>query len=140
MKKWNRWFLSALVLGILLAGCAGHSSEVDRLATEIYAKSNVTEPKPPHAFESDGCSCFPDGEWVECCVKHDLVYWMGGTSEERLHADSELQECVSVKGYPKIAKLMYYGVRIGGVWWLPTHFRWGFGWDYPQSGPPDKPY
>jgi len=129
-----------MLLIVVFTGCAGHSSEVNRIAAEIYAKSSIKEPIPPNAFKSDGCSCFPDSEWVECCVKHDVSYWMGGTREERSNADAELKKCVSDKGHPIIAFFMYYGVRAGGVWWLPTSFRWGFGWDYPQSGPPNKQY
>jgi hypothetical protein len=30
---------------------------------------------------------------------------------------------------------MYIGVRIGGHAWLPTPWRWGYGWYWPQSGP-----
>ena len=29
--------------------------------------------------------------------------------------------------------LMFLGVRFGGVHWLPTHWRWGFGHDYPAG-------
>jgi hypothetical protein len=65
---------------------------------------------------------------------------MGGTREERKQADLALEKCVSQKGHPYIGKIMYYGVRVGGVYWLPTPFRWGFGWSYPQSGPPNKKY
>jgi hypothetical protein len=65
---------------------------------------------------------------------------MGGTREQRERADLELRECVAEKGHPVVAWMMYHGVRAGGVWWLPTPFRWGFGWDYPESGPPGKPY
>ena len=97
-------------------------------------------PLPPKAFVSDGCSCWPDSDWVECCVQHDLIYWKGGTRLERKEADLKLKECVSKKNNRIIGALMYYGVRMGGVWWLPTPFRWGFGWKYPQSGPPDIPY
>jgi len=127
-------------LSILLTSCAGHSNDINKIAADIYSKSKIHEPLPPHAFKSDGCSCFPDGNWAECCIKHDLSYWMGGAREEKLNADVELKKCVSEKGHPVTALFMYYGVRAGGVWWLPTPFRWGFGWDYPQSGPPNKPY
>lgn len=125
---------------VLLIGCTTKPNEINRLSVEIYAKGKIQDPKPPHDFKSDGCSCFPDSDWVECCVMHDLAYWMGGTSEERKDADRALRKCVADKGYPKTGALMYYGVRVGGVWWLPTSFRWGFGWDYPKSGPPGKPY
>ena len=48
-------------------------------------------------FTSDGCSVFPDGNleqqslWVNCCIRHDLAYWKGGTYEERLASDQALE-------------------------------------------------
>ncbi len=136
----NRLILGVAFVALVVSGCAGTSNEVRKMAADLYARSSLPDPKPPYDFKSDGCSCFPDGDWVECCVLHDLVYWMGGTREERLKADATLRKCVADKGYPVIASFMYYGVRAGGVWWLPTPFRWGFGWPYPQSGPPGKAY
>jgi len=94
------------LIAAFLIGRVDHSSEIN-----------------PHAFKSDGCSGFPNGNWVECCVRHDLVYWVGGTREERAAADSALQKCVADKGHPVIAKLMYSGVRVGGAWWLSTPFN-----------------
>jgi len=132
-------FLSFIVL-LILAGCTNNRHEIDTLADEIYSNSNLTPPLPPKAFASDGCSCWPDSDWLECCVKHDLIYWKGGTREDRLEADLMLKRCVSQKTNPILGTIMYYGVRLGGVWWLPTPFRWGFGWKYPQSGPPNIPY
>lgn len=35
-------------------------------------------------------------------------------------------------GEPEIAKLMLLGVRVGGTPYLPTEFRWGYGWPYPR--------
>ena len=87
-------------------------------------------------FTSDGCSAFPDGTldqnelWLECCVQHDLAYWRGGTRDERLAADEALQACVAAVGQPEIAQLMLAGVRVGGTPYLPTKFRWGYGWPF----------
>lgn len=87
-------------------------------------------------FTSDGCSAFPDGTlkqnelWLSCCVAHDLAYWQGGTHQERLDADLALQQCVEQVGEPEIARLMLAGVRVGGTPFLPTKFRWGYGWPY----------
>ena len=132
--------LLILVLVLITpAGCAVDHT-INKMTDDIYSRSNFDDPLPPNPFVSDGCSCWPDSDWVECCVEHDVVYWMGGTREQRKQADLELRRCVSGKGHPVIAQMMYFGVRIGGVWWLPTSFRWGFGWEYPQSGPPDKHY
>ena len=89
-------------------------------------------------FTSDGCSAFPDGNvftqihWKKCCTAHDYAYWQGGIYEQRLQADLELEKCVAKVGEPEIAKLMLAGVRVGGTPYLPTSFRWGYGWKYPR--------
>lgn len=86
-------------------------------------------------FTSDGCSSFFDGipfvnehKWQLCCVKHDISYWQGGTSEQRQEADEQLQQCVLESGEEAISHLMYLGVRAGGYAGLPTTWRWGYGW------------
>lgn len=88
------------------------------------------------AFTTDGCSMFPNGTlhnknlWAHCCIAHDLAYWLGGTEAQREAADAELRTCVSTLGEPRIAQLMYEGVRAGGSAFLPTTYRWGYGWDF----------
>ena len=90
-------------------------------------------------FESDGCSSFPDGTlaqktlWLKCCIEHDKAYWVGGTYKERKKADNALMDCVTVVGEPEIAQLMLAGVRVGGTPYLPTVFRWGYGWPYARG-------
>ena len=82
--------------------------------------------QPPRPFRSDGCSMWPDGDWGHCCVRHDEVYWCGGTPQQRKEADIALRACVGgAMGY-----VMYWGVRFGGHPIFPTGFRWGFGWPY----------
>lgn len=92
------------------------------------------------AFKSDGCSCFPDGTlknpdlWKRHCIEHDYAYWKGGTREERKTADLKLRNDIRREGEPIIAQIAYAGVRIGGAPWLPTPWRWGFGWsDFPRG-------
>lgn len=93
-------------------------------------------------FTSDGCSLFPDGSlsentlWLNCCGDHDLTYWQGGTYDERLKADLALEQCVARVGKPYLGKLMLAGVRIGGSPYLPSGFRWGYGWRYPRTYAP----
>ncbi len=107
------------LLAVVLIGCSG-SDAADELRD----------------FTSDGCSSFPDGTreekqlWRSCCVEHDLAYWKGGREEERKSADEALKKCVAKVGEPTIAKLMLAGVRVGGTPWLPTRFRWAYGWPY----------
>ena len=90
-------------------------------------------------FTSDGCSLFPDGTyaqqslWMECCIRHDIAYWQGGSQAQRLAADQALEACVSQVGEPEIARLMLAGVRIGGSPYFPTWYRWGYGWPYQRG-------
>ena len=111
----------SLLLLLVLAGTVALADEVDDELED---------------FESDGCSSFPDGTlkqkelWRSCCVVHDLAYWMGGNPGERTEADLALRECVYKAGEPAIAELMLAGVRVGGTPWLPTHFRWAYGWPW----------
>lgn len=87
-------------------------------------------------FTTDGCSIFPDGTlaqndiWLKCCAEHDKAYWKGGSYQERSEADDTLINCVEKVGEPTIAKIMLMGVRVGGTPYLPTNFRWGYGWPY----------
>jgi len=89
-------------------------------------------------FTSDGCSAFPNGTfnqqklWLNCCIRHDYDYWQGGSYKQRIIADKALKQCVAKVGKPKIASLMLAGVRVGGTPFLPTEFRWGYGWPYPR--------
>lgn len=127
---------AVLILFALISftGCSFSNAHIDELADKMYIAKGVSSPEPPRKFKSDGCSCWPDGEWVECCIEHDLIYWRGGPESKRKKADIRLKKCVSKKGHPFISELMYIGTRLGGVSWLPTSFRWGFGWDYPKYG------
>ena len=87
------------------------------------------------SFTSDGCSLFIDGTfenpelWKECCLKHDIAYWRGGTEKEREAADLAFKNCVKKKtGNAKLAEIMYQAVRTGGEPYYPTWYRWGYGW------------
>ena len=90
-------------------------------------------------FTTDGCSAFPDGTvkqqslWMDCCIRHDLAYWIGGSYHERQQADLALENCVAQVGEPEIARIMLAGVRAGGSPYFPTSYRWGYGWPYPRG-------
>jgi hypothetical protein len=94
-------------------------------------------------FTSDGCSLFPDGtlkdhaKWCECCLKHDIAYWHGGTEEQRLKADEALRDCVLDRTGDKVlAETMYLGVRAGGHPVFPAWYRWAYGWSYGRGYEP----
>jgi hypothetical protein len=94
-----------------------------------------TDSKPapnivPANFKSDNCSLFPDCDYADCCVEHDLAYFSGGSWKMRWRADKKLFKCVAAKKgfqHKLIAPVMWAGVRVFGVPFLPTPFRWGFG-------------
>lgn len=106
--------LKPIILILALTGCAG-------------------ELRP---YVSDGCTLFNgvtkahNDIWLPCCEDHDYAYWLGGTYEQRCEADLALQKCAAATGNPEIAKLMLAGVRAGGSPYLPTPYRWGYGWPY----------
>ena len=94
-------------------------------------------------FTTDGCSggmswawklvLRRPPPWEGACVEHDKSYWQSGTHHDKLVADRLLASRVAGEGYPVIAALMYYAVRVGGHPLLPTPWRWGYGWKYPRG-------
>ena len=85
-------------------------------------------------FSSDGCSLFPDAslisgdDWCDCCFRHDIAYWRGGTAGEREAADIALRQCVLDRtGNETLATTMYEGVRFGGSPYFLNWYRWGYG-------------
>jgi hypothetical protein len=110
---------------LLIAAASSHAQS----PTVPNADSGNKRPLPAE-FVSDGCTGFPDCNYRDCCVEHDRDYYFGGTSKERWSSDKRLYKCVRSKpGWQNklIAPLMWVGVRVGGVSFLPTPFRWGFG-------------
>lgn len=115
-KGFHSVIAAASIYLFLLAGCS--------------SKNNID------SFSSDGCSLCPDGTlsqkrlWYHCCYNHDIDYWHGGTAEERKSSDETLRSCIAATGKTITADIIYYGVRLGGSPYIPTWFRWGFGWPY----------
>ncbi len=106
------------------------------LNTFAQTDTGATDKEVPPDFKSDGCSLFPDGKYKDCCVAHDKDYYSGGSCAMRLKSDNQLFKCVAAKKglYPKlIAPFMWLGVRVFGVPFLPTSFRWGFGKKKPKN-------
>ncbi len=100
----------------------------------------IAEDPPIKPFKSDSCSGgFPDvwknakGKKVsiyEACLKHDLQYWVGYKKEPlaRFAADVLLMmDVVSKTERTGLALVIFLGVRIGGIDWVPTKFKWSFG-------------
>jgi hypothetical protein len=89
-------------------------------------------------FSSDGCSVSPDGIpatsasrlWAHCCVRHDVKYWAGGSEQDKIDADNELERCVGQASDPSIGKIFkLFVAKFGGPMSSQT-YRWGYGWNY----------
>ena len=91
--------------------------------TEDNTNSKLNE------FTTDWCSMFPDLDWRDCCVEHDKIYWIWWESKKRLKADINLKNCVINKNHKIIWNLMYIWVRIWWIPYLPTSWRWWYGWE-----------
>lgn len=80
-------------------------------------------------FSTDLCTHYPnyskDGTlrpYSQCCLMHDLEYWVGGTQTERKQADRNLKHCFKSLGYDMRSRLVFEGVRIFGKPY------WGYAW------------
>jgi hypothetical protein len=111
-------------------------SEIEKICaayslTDLWEK--IEEDPPPIPFKSDGCSMWFDSwqgiDFYPACFFHDLKYWCGypGEDAERLIADAELMIDIARAGAPKMAEVMFAGVRVGGHEALKRSFSWGFG-------------
>lgn len=114
-------------------------SQIERLADEYCREKRSVQSTehpglmPDQRFTTDGCSRWFDASWVSCCVVHDIIYWCGGSDEDREEADRLMAQCANEKT-PLMGNVMYPGVRLGGVPWLPTPWRWGYGWkEWPRG-------
>ena len=90
-------------------------------------------------FRTDFCSVVADLDMKVCCLVHDWAYWQGGTWRDRAEADREYYQCIKRSSkYKFLAGIRWFGVRVGGVGWLPFEkWRWGYGWNYPRTKAPD---
>ena len=71
---------------------------------------------------TNGCSGVPDFRFTDCCNAHDIAYAThclpDGTPCTREQADELLRCCISGKGSPLWAEVVFAGVRLlgGGFW------------------------
>lgn len=142
MRRASRRTLAAAIgagLTLGVAACVatistigGHdAAELERWAAQARGMCvERTGQVPPYPFTTDGCTLSPDGTWQACCVEHDMIYWCGGSAEERRQSDARLRACVVGNGGRRIASIMYAGVRLGGSPWWPAYWRWGYGWPW----------
>lgn len=129
MNQVTRAVLAVFLLFILVqaGGCA-----VKRPCSDVNVGLAGSD-EPPHECRVDGCSMAPDLSFGHCCDTHDEIYWFGGSAAKRKQADVDFRACIEKSEHEVFAGIYYYGVRLGGTPYLPTPWRWGFGWDYPRG-------
>jgi len=123
------------VLACLVSVCSACVSmsgdrflQFDGLHAAPIAAPSDADVEDGEVLKSDGCTFWPDGNWKGCCTEHDRKYRNGGSFKERWAADSNLMTCMSREsGSFLFGAIAWIGVRVGGVGFLPTPFRWGFG-------------
>jgi hypothetical protein len=105
------------------------------LFTLLTSTTTIAASNRLASFQTDFCTGVPEGTpqnptaWKNCCLKHDMFFWAGGDKSDRDQSDLDLKKCVEDKGYPKIAWVIYQGVRLGS--YSPIKFenkKWNFGW------------
>ena len=86
------------------------------------------------AFKTDLCTSYPEGTrdqpmlWANCCIKHDMAYWVAGDKKDLKRADLSLKECVTAVAGPFQGNLMYRGIRAGHYFPFKSKYRWGWAW------------
>ena len=98
-------------------GDKGPIGLVAGVGSRVRATISAVAPRLP--FISDGCTLFPDGDWLRCCVTHDYAYWSMRRTSERLGADRDLRDCIGKEGNGFSAAIAYLGVRLGGASYVP---------------------
>lgn len=78
-------------------------------------------------FETDGCTLFFDGDWKDCCIEHDFIYWIGGVKALQDQADLEVKNCVEDRGHEVLAEIMYFAIRTGHYSPIKHRYKWGWG-------------
>lgn len=109
------------------------------LVTTTYSGTTTAHLNP---FETDNCTMFVDGTkkdpqlWKDCCVIHDLRYWIGGSEQDQDLADDRLKLCVEKRAGSFIANLMYRAVRMGHYSPVKFKYQWNWGWINPREKKP----
>jgi len=60
--------------------------------------------------EDDRCTCFPNGDWIDCCRFHDYGCadaYCQLSMAMRLKADKDLKKCVGNKGVTFIDRMFH---------------------------------
>lgn len=106
-----------------------NEEEIQKIAAQTCGFEDTAELPPDiNPFTTDGCTLWPDGNWRECCIAHDILYWCSEGDLSRKETDQALRDCVRERDSPANAFFMYWGTRLTALPWLPFPWRWGYGY------------
>ena len=66
----------------------------------------------PPGYHVDGCTWWPDGNWVKCCDAHD---WAWAHGADFLSSNVDLGLCVAGTGHALMGLVMFVGVSTVGI-------------------------
>jgi hypothetical protein len=141
----TRLVIAACLLAFALSSACALDPDDERPDDELVEDTALADEQasvrsPLKEFETDGCSTAPDGtlgepkRWLHCCIEHDQAYFMGGTYDRKVAADTLFYVCMAQECGDNIATLYLAAVTAFGGPFLPTDYRWGYGWDYDPVG------
>lgn len=85
--------------------------------------------------ESYHCAHLPEklavDQWSDCCSELDRQYWRGGPFTAQREANQTFRSCIA-SVYPEsyIPVMTYYGLYVFSSPFVPTSWRWAYGWDF----------
>ena len=91
--------------------------EEDQEVWDHYRKAEEI----PSDWKPNGCNVVKDGNCKLGCYIHDWEYDKGGTAFHKRVADLRLMKYFQKKGRPKMANLVYVGLKLGG--WMNFNYR-----------------
>lgn len=116
------------------------AAAVKRLSQNLLMMQECTSPLTPKQMAegcvTNGCTGVPDFDIKDCCDKHDICYWKGGTEADRLKCDVDFYNCIKGKGgfwHAVLAWIYYNGVRALGA----SHFNYQTTTEKPVPATPD---
>ncbi len=132
------------LLWVSVANSKAGAAEITSFSTDqcsMFAEEDFVIPKKENLswYQQNNNSKAVKVDWSQCCVAHDLAYWMGGSENQKALADNELSVCIR-SSYRQQAGIdsVYTGhilwavQQFGGplVFGSPStySFRWGYGW------------
>jgi len=104
-----------------------------------FASSSIefTDLKP---FYTDNCTFWSEGTrdepelWKDCCIEHDLRYWVGGLKTEQKISDKRLRQCITDVAGSGHGNLMYTFVRLGHLSPIKSKTSWSWGHESASRG------